>query len=95
MRYISSVLDEFQQTDMSKKVAVKEVVRTKRKKRSIIRLQLEQEARGEKAAMGKEERERYNVIRAELKLVRDPKSVGEDRFLDAGKKRPGYTFAAS
>lgn len=76
------LLDEFQ-TDMSKKVASKEVGEEKRKEKEALRLQLEQEQ--EEKRLAREKRaERENVIKAKVELA-GPKTVGKID-LDAGKK---------
>lgn len=67
------LLDEFQ-TDMSKKVASKEVGEEKRKEKEAIRLQLEREQEEKRKAREKKEAENEVVIaRAELA---GPKTVG-------------------
>ncbi|MCM4154217.1 translation initiation factor IF-2 [Arenibacter sp. N53] len=76
------LLDEFQ-TDMSKKVASKEVGEEKRKEKEAIRLQLEQEQEEKKLAREKRA-ERDNVIKGRVELA-GPKTVGKID-LDAGKK---------
>lgn len=75
------LLDEFQ-TDMSKKVASKEVGEEKRKEKEALRLQLEQEQEEKRLAREKKV-ERDNVIRAKVELA-GPKTVGKID-LDAGK----------
>jgi translation initiation factor IF-2 len=76
------LLDEFQ-TDMSKKVASKEVGEEKRKEKEAIRLQLEQEQEEKKLAREKRA-EKENVIKGRVELA-GPKTVGKID-LDAGKK---------
>ncbi|MDL5513901.1 translation initiation factor IF-2 [Arenibacter sp. M-2] len=76
------LLDEFQ-TDMSKKVASKEVGEEKRKEKEAIRLQLEQEQEEKKLAREKRA-EKDNVIKGRVELT-GPKTVGKID-LDAGKK---------
>ena len=76
------LLDEFQ-TDMSKKVASKEVGEEKRKEKEAIRLQLEQEQEEKKLAREKRA-ERDNVVKGRVELA-GPKTVGKID-LDAGKK---------
>ncbi len=76
------LLDEFQ-TDMSKKVASKEVGEEKRKEKEAIRLQLEQEQEEKKLAREKRA-EKDNVIKGRVELA-GPKTVGKID-LDAGKK---------
>ncbi len=65
------LLDEFQ-TDMSKKVASKEVGEEKRKEKEALRLQLEQEQENKRLAREKVE----NVIKAKVELA-GPKTVGK------------------
>ncbi len=76
------LLDEFQ-TDMSKKVASKEVGEEKRKEKEAIRLQLEQEQEEKKLARERRA-EKENVIKARVELT-GPKTVGKID-LDGGKK---------
>ncbi len=76
------LLDEFQ-TDMSKKVASKEVGEEKRKEKEAIRLQLEQEQEEKKLAREKRA-EKDNIIKGRVELT-GPKTVGKID-LDAGKK---------
>tara|TARA_R100001369_G_scaffold84853_3_gene118015 strand:+ start:3980 stop:6790 length:2811 start_codon:yes stop_codon:yes gene_type:complete len=76
------LLDEFQ-TDMSKKVASKEVGEEKRKEKEAIRLQLEQEQEEKKLAREKRA-EKDNIIKGRVELA-GPKTVGKID-LDAGKK---------
>lgn len=77
------LLDEFQ-TDMSKKVASKEVGEEKRKEKEAIRLRLEQEQEEKRIA-----REKRNaaqeVVKARVELS-GPKTVGKID-LDAGNKK--------
>ncbi|MCL5245717.1 translation initiation factor IF-2 [Cellulophaga sp. 20_2_10] len=78
------LLDEFQ-TDMSKKVASKEVGEEKRKEKEALRLQLEQEQ--EEKRLAREKRAAaQEVIKAKAELS-GPKTVGKID-LDAGKKKP-------
>src|SRR3546814_774187 len=65
------LLDEFQ-TDMSKKVATKEVGEEKRKEKEALRLQLEQEQEQKRLTREKAE----NVIRTRVELS-GPKTVGK------------------
>ncbi|HLT50593.1 MAG TPA: hypothetical protein VKZ93_01480, partial [Arenibacter sp.] len=76
------LLDEFQ-TDMSKKVASKEVGEEKRKEKEALRLQLEQEQEERKLAREKRA-EKDNIVRAKVELA-GPKTVGKID-LDSGKK---------
>lgn len=76
------LLDEFQ-TDMSKKVASKEVGEEKRKEKEALRLQLEQEQEERKLAREKRA-EMDNIVRAKVELA-GPKTVGKID-LDTGKK---------
>src|SRR5690606_31688866 len=76
------LLDEFQ-TDMSKKVASKEVGEEKRKEKEALRLQLEQEQEEKKIAREKQA-EKDNIVRAKVELA-GPKTVGKID-LDGGKK---------
>lgn len=76
------LLDEFQ-TDMSKKVASKEVGEEKRKEKEAIRLQLEQEQEEKKLAREKRA-EKDNIIKGRVELA-GPKTIGKID-LDAGKK---------
>ena len=66
------LLDEFQ-TDMSKKVASKEVGEEKRKEKEALRLQLEQEQEQKRLAREKSE----NVIRTTRVELSGPKTVGK------------------
>jgi translation initiation factor IF-2 len=76
------LLDEFQ-TDMSKKVASKEVGEEKRKEKEALRLQLEREQEEKRKAREKKEAENEVVIaRAELA---GPKTVGK---IDLDAPRP-------
>src|SRR5690606_20127569 len=61
------LLDEFQ-TDMSKKVASKEVGEEKRKEKEALRLQLEQEQEEKKIAREKQA-EKDNIVRAKVELA--------------------------
>lgn len=74
------LLDEFQ-TDMSKKVASKEVGEEKRKEKEALRLQLEQEQEQKRLAREKTE----NVIRTRVELS-GPKTVGK---IDLEPKKGG------
>ena len=65
------LLDEFQ-TDMSKKVASKEVGEEKRKEKEALRLQLEQEQEQKRLAREKVD----NVVKARVELS-GPKTVGK------------------
>src|SRR5690554_552904 len=76
------LLDEFQ-TDMSKKVASKEVGEEKRKEKEALRLQLEQEQEERKLAREKRA-EKDNIVRAKVELA-GPKTVGKID-LNASKK---------
>lgn len=79
------LLDEFQ-TDMSKKVASKEVGEEKRKEKEAIRLQLEREQEERRLAREKREAEK-EIVTARTELA-GPKTVGKID-LDAGKaKKP-------
>ncbi|QLG44565.1 translation initiation factor IF-2 [Costertonia aggregata] len=76
------LLDEFQ-TDMSKKVASKEVGEEKRKEKEAIRVQLEQEQ--EERRLAREKRAAANeIVKAKAELA-GPKTVGKID-LDAKKK---------
>ena len=76
------LLDEFQ-TDMSKKVASKEVGEEKRKEKEALRLQLEREQEEKRKAREKKEAENEVIIaRAELA---GPKTVGK---IDLDAPRP-------
>lgn len=77
------LLDEFQ-TDMSKKVASKEVGEEKRKEKEALRLKLEQEQ--EEKRIAREKREASQVVKAKAELA-GPKTVGKID-LDADKKKP-------
>jgi len=77
------LLDEFQ-TDMSKKVASKEVGEEKRKEKEAIRLQLEREQEEKRKAREKKEAEK-EVISARKELA-GPKTVGKID-LDAPKSK--------
>ena len=67
------LLDEFQ-TDMSKKVASKEVGEEKRKEKEAIRLQLEKEQ--EEKRQAREQRASREVVKAKVELA-GPKQVGK------------------
>lgn len=67
------LLDEFQ-TDMSKKVASKEVGEEKRKEKEAIRLQLEKEQ--EEKRIAREKRASREVVKAKVELS-GPKQVGK------------------
>src|SRR5690554_5780903 len=75
------LLDEFQ-TDMSKKVASKEVGEEKRKEKEALRLQLEQEQEEKKLA--REKQAEKDIVRAKVELP-GPKTVGKID-LDGGRK---------
>ncbi|APU10556.1 translation initiation factor IF-2 [Cellulophaga lytica] len=78
------LLDEFQ-TDMSKKVASKEVGEEKRKEKEALRLQLEQEQ--EEKRLAREKRAAaQEVVRAKAELS-GPKTVGKID-LDSAKNKP-------
>ncbi len=77
------LLDEFQ-TDMSKKVASKEVGEEKRKEKEAIRIQLEQEQEDRRLAREKKKAESENVIKAKGELS-GLKTVGKIE-LDPKKK---------
>ncbi len=80
------LLDEFQ-TDMSKKVASKEVGEEKRKEKEALRVQLEQEQ--EEKRIAREKRvAAQEVIKAKVELS-GPKTVGKID-LDAGKKKAAF-----
>ncbi len=78
------LLDEFQ-TDMSKKVASKEVGEEKRKEKEAIRLQLEQEQEEKRLAREKRSASEQ-VVKAKVELS-GPKTVGKIE-LDTKKKAP-------
>ena len=67
------LLDEFQ-TDMSKKVASKEVGEEKRKEKEAIRIQLEKEQ--EEKRIAREKRASREVVKAKVELA-GPKQVGK------------------
>jgi translation initiation factor IF-2 len=69
------LLDEFQ-TDMSKKVASKEVGEEKRKEKEAIRVQLEQEQEERRLAREKKKAETDNIIKAKAEIA-GPKTVGK------------------
>lgn len=69
------LLDEFQ-TDMSKKVASKEVGEEKRKEKEAIRIQLEQEQEERRLARERRKAASENVIKAKAELS-GPKTVGK------------------
>jgi translation initiation factor IF-2 len=77
------LLDEFQ-TDMSKKVASKEVGEEKRKEKEALRLQLEREQEEKRKAREKREAEK-EVVTAKAELA-GPKTVGKID-LDAPKEK--------
>ena len=77
------LLDEFQ-TDMSKKVASKEVGEEKRKEKEAIRLQLEKEQ--EEKRQAREQRASREVVKAKVELA-GPKQVGKID-LEAKKEEP-------
>ena len=78
------LLDEFQ-TDMSKKVASKEVGEEKRKEKEAIRVQLEEEQEARRLAREKRNAESEKVINTKVELA-GPKMVGKID-LDAKKKK--------
>ncbi len=78
------LLDEFQ-TDMSKKVASKEVGEEKRKEKEAIRVQLEEEQEARRLAREKRNAESEKVINTKVELA-GPKMVGKID-LDAKKKQ--------
>ena len=78
------LLDEFQ-TDMSKKVASKEVGEEKRKEKEAIRVQLEEEQEVRRLAREKRNAESEKVINTKVELA-GPKMVGKID-LDAKKKK--------
>ncbi|MFS4466908.1 translation initiation factor IF-2 [Maribacter sp. 2210JD10-5] len=69
------LLDEFQ-TDMSKKVASKEVGEEKRKEKEAIRIQLEEEQEERRLARERRNAASENVIKAKAELS-GPKTVGK------------------
>jgi len=69
------LLDEFQ-TDMSKKVASKEVGEEKRKEKEAIRVQLEQEQEERRLAREKRNASSEKIIKAKAELA-GPKTVGK------------------
>ncbi|WP_282055261.1 translation initiation factor IF-2 [Maribacter luteus] len=69
------LLDEFQ-TDMSKKVASKEVGEEKRKEKEAIRLQVEQEQEERRLAREKRAEASERIIKAKVELA-GPKTVGK------------------
>lgn len=69
------LLDEFQ-TDMSKKVASKEVGEEKRKEKEAIRLQLEQEQEDRRLAREKRAESTERIVKAKAELA-GPKTVGK------------------
>ncbi len=69
------LLDEFQ-TDMSKKVASKEVGEEKRKEKEAIRVQLEQEQEERRLAREKRNASNEKIIKAKAELA-GPKTVGK------------------
>jgi translation initiation factor IF-2 len=70
------LLDEFQ-TDMSKKVASKEVGEEKRKEKEAIRIQLEQEQEERRLAREKKKAEADTIIKAKAAELSGPKTVGK------------------
>lgn len=78
------LLDEFQ-TDMSKKVASKEVGEEKRKEKEAIRIQLEEEQDARRLAREKRNAEAEKPINTKVELA-GPKMVGKID-LDANKKK--------
>ncbi len=76
------LVDEFQ-TDMSKKVASKEVGEEKRKEKEALRLQLEQEQEERRLAREKRTAASENIIKAKASLA-GPKTVGK---IDLDKKK--------
>ncbi|MFD0796448.1 translation initiation factor IF-2 [Maribacter chungangensis] len=78
------LLDGFQ-TDMSKKVASKEVGEEKRKEKEAIRIQLEQEQEARRLVREKRNAESERVINTKVELA-GPKMVGKID-LDAKKKK--------
>ena len=79
------LLDEFQ-TDMSKKVASKEVGEEKRKEKEAIRIQLEQEQ--EERRLARERRQsKTEVIKAKAELS-GPKTVGKIDLNPKKKEKP-------
>jgi len=78
------LLDEFQ-TDMSKKVASKEVGEEKRKEKEAIRVQLEEEQEARRLSREKRNAESEKVINTKVELA-GPKMVGKID-LDARKKK--------
>ena len=78
------LLDEFQ-TDMSKKVASKEVGEEKRKEKEAIRIQLEQEQEERRLAREKRNASNEKIIKAKAELA-GPKTVGKID-LDPKKKK--------
>ncbi len=80
--------DEFQ-TDMSKKVASKEVGEEKRKEKEAIRVRLEQEQEDRRVEREKRAAGSERVIKAKAELA-GPKTVGKID-LDAGKKPAAKT----
>ena len=80
------LLDEFQ-TDMSKKVASKEVGEEKRKEKEAIRLQLEQEQEERRLAREKRNQAAERVIKAKVELP-GPKTVGKIDLNPKKKEQP-------
>ena len=79
------LLDEFQ-TDMSKKVASKEVGEEKRKEKEAIRVQLEEEQDARRLAREKRNAESEKVINTKVELA-GPKMVGKIDLDAKGKKK--------
>ena len=77
------LLDEFQ-TDMSKKVASKEVGEEKRKEKEALRIQLEQEQ--EEKRLAREKRSSEQLVKAKAEIA-GPKTVGKID-LEPKKKAP-------
>ncbi len=84
------LLDEFQ-TDMSKKVASKEVGEEKRKEKEAIRLQLEKEQEEKRLAREKRAAAR-EVVKAKVELT-GPKQVGKIDLETKKKPKPAETKA--
>ncbi|MGB5437621.1 MAG: translation initiation factor IF-2 [Maribacter sp.] len=83
------LLDEFQ-TDMSKKVASKEVGEEKRKEKEAIRLQLEQEQEDRRLAREKRAEPVERVLTGKVELT-GPKTVGK---IDLGPKKKAKSAVA-
>ncbi|SDM46621.1 translation initiation factor IF-2 [Kriegella aquimaris] len=80
------LVDEFQ-TDMSKKVASKEVGEEKRKEKEALRLQLEQEQEERRLAREKRTAASENIIKAKASLA-GPKTVGKIDLDNKKKPKP-------